>query len=153
MTSSSFRAFIVIASALAMSGAASAQPFGATTDVVASQPSPDTSRESPGVPGPDAVNPAPGARGPYIGAGPTGFYDVDARIAAIAGRIGQMPARQRSGAKDQIREIRGEEATQRARHGDLRDWDRENLNAKLDKLVARYPVLSSQDGPTAPANQ
>ena len=118
----------VIVAALIVSGAASAQPPGA----------------SQGIPGAEAVNPAPGATDPYVGAGRTGFYDVDARIAGMANRIGGLPARQRRLAKSQIAQIRSEEATQRARHGgDLRDWDPENLNAKLDSLVQHFPLLRS----------
>ena len=96
---------------------------------------------SPGIPGPEAVNPAPGATGAYVGAGPQAFYDVDARIAAVADRIQALPPAQRRRAGTALHQIRAEEATQRARHGELRDWDRESLNTKLDSLVAQFQGL------------
>ena len=118
----------------------------------AAYPAPDAGPrgESPGIPGPEAVNPAPGMHGPYIGAGEHNFYDVDARIAAVSQRVQQLPRAQRRSANAQIRQIKAEEATQRARHGDLRDWDRENLNARLDKLVQAYPGLQAGMDPSAP---
>jgi hypothetical protein len=102
---------------------------------------------SPGIPGSYAVDPAPNARGPYIGAGPQGFYDVDARLAAVAGRVGALPPGQRRRASAQIHQIRAEEATQRSRHGgELRDWDRENMTQKLDHLVEQFPALRTDAG-------
>ncbi len=41
-----------------------------------------------------------------------------------------------------MRQIRAFEATQKARHGgELRDWDRETINLKLDQLVGRYRIV------------
>ena len=138
-----FFAALILAAGLAFAGAASAQPMGDPgPPVTASPPVPETG--SPGIPGPEAVNPAPGATGPYVGAGPQGFYDVDARLQAVAGRIAALPPGQRRRASAQIHQIRAEEATQRARHGgELRDWDRENMTQKLDHLVQQFPALSA----------
>jgi hypothetical protein len=112
--------------------------------VVSSPDYPHTGGGSPGVPGPEAVNPAPGATGPYVGAGRHGFYDVDQRIADVSNRIASLSPGQRQRAMIAMRGIKSEEATQRARHGgDLRDWDRENLNHKLDMLVQQYPGLGA----------
>ncbi len=145
---------IIFAAGLALSGAAGAQPYGGPRGaVVSSQPVPDTSRESAGIPGPDAVNPAPGARGPYVGAGRHHFYDVDARISNVSGRIQSLPRGEQRQAMAQIHRIRSEEATQRARHGNLRDWDRENLNHKLDNLVQQFPSLAVNDDQGPPPAQ
>ena len=113
---------------------------------MSSQPVPDTAQEAPGLAGADAVNPAPGAHGPYIGAGRQGFYDVDQRIAAVSQQVQSLPPGQRRRAAAQLRDIKAEEATQRSRHGELRDWDRENLNAKLDRLAQQLPSLASNAG-------
>ena len=139
---------MILAGCLAFGGAAAARPTGDPgPGVTASQPVPDTGPGSPGIPGPDAVDPAPGARGPYVGAGAQGFYNVDARLAAIAGRVASLPPAQRRRAGAQIHQIRAEEATQRARHGgELRDWDRENMTQKLDQLVQHYPPLRADAG-------
>ena len=136
----------ILAAGLALSAPAAAQPMGDPgPPVTASQPVPDSG--TPGIPGPDAVNPAPGAVGPYVGAGAQGFYEVDARLAAVAGRVSSLPPAQRRRAGAQIRQIRAEEATQRARHGgELRDWDRENMTQKLDQLVQQFPMLRADAG-------
>ncbi len=113
----------------------------------ASPPTQDMAQGSPGIPGPEAVNPAPGATGPYVGAGPKSFYDVDARLDAIAGRVAALPPGQRRKAGAEIHQIRAAEATQRARHGgELRDWDRENMTQKLDQLVEQIPALRADAG-------
>ena len=138
---------LVLAAGLALAVPAMAQP---DPGMVSSQPVPDTSQEAPGIPGPQAVNPAPGATGAYIGAGRQGFYDVDARIAAVTQAAQSLPGGQRRAAMAQLHGIRSEEATQKARHGELRDWDRENLNARLDKLTQQFPGLGNA-GPGAPS--
>ena len=149
-----FSTSIVLATAsLALAAPALAQPgSGMDASTVASQPVPDTAREAPGIPGPDAVNPAPGMHGPYVGAGEHGFYDVDARIASVTQRVQQLPPSRRHSASAQLRQIKAEEATQRARHGELRDWDRESLNDKLDKLVQQFPSLKADAGSSAAAS-
>ena len=103
-------------------------------------------REAQGIPGSDAVNPAPGMHGPYVGAGEHNFYDVDARIAAVTQRAQQLPPSQRRSVSAQLHQIRAEEETQKARHGELRDWDRESLSDKLDKLVHQFPSLRADAG-------
>ena len=136
---------LAIVAGLTMAAPALAQPYGGPA-VVSSQPMPDTSRESRGIPSEEAVNPAPGAQGPYVGAGPRGFYDVDARINAMTQAAHELPPAQRRRAMVQIHQIRAEEATQRARHGDLRDWDRENLNHRLDMMMQQFPSLHADLG-------
>lgn len=144
-------ASIVLLTGAAMAAPALAQPMtDPASPPVASQPVPDTAQASPGIPGPDAVNPAPGAHGPYVGAGKQSFYDIDQRIAAVSQQVGSLPAGQRRQAAAQLRQIKSEEATQRARHGELRDWDRENISAKLDKLVQQFPALSAAAGDQGP---
>ncbi len=134
---------LVLAASLCLASSASAQPMGDPgPPVTASQPVPDSGAA--GIPGPDAVNPAPNATGPYVGAGPQGFYDVDARLQAVAGRVATLPPAQRRRASVQVHQIRAEEATQRARHGgELRDWDRESMTQKLDRLVQQFPALGA----------
>jgi hypothetical protein len=127
-----------------------AQPASDGPSMTASQPVPDTAQASPGIPGPDAVNPAPGAHGPYVGSGKQGFYDIDQRIAAVSQQAASLPAAQRRRAMAQIKAIKSEEATQRARHGELRDWDRENISDKLDKLAQQFPSLSANAGMQGP---
>ena len=130
----------IFAAGLAFDATALAQPVGDQGPAtVASEPVPDTAREAPGVPGADAVNPAPGAHGPYIGAGRQGFYDVDQRIAAVSQQIQGLPAAQRRRAAAQLRDIRSEEATQRARHGELRD-----------RLNQQFPSLGASAGDQGP---
>jgi hypothetical protein len=138
---------LILASTL-LAAPAFAQP--ATSDggainggAVASQPVPDTAATSPGLPSDQSVNPAPGAAGPYVGDGRKNFYDVDARIADVQQKIASLPASQRHKAMAGLKSIKSEEATQRARHGELRDWDRENLNHRLDQLAQAYPALAS----------
>jgi hypothetical protein len=147
--------------ALFVSGLAAAAPALAQTDpapqtpdqpaVTASRPVPDTSQASPGIPGDQAVNPAPGAAGPYVGHGQGAFYDVDARISNVEQRASSLQPSDRRRAQAALKSIRAEEATQRQRHGQLRDWDRENLNYRLDQLVQQFPSLGAQA--TASAQQ
>lgn len=137
-------------------GAAGAMGPGAATQpassVTASRPVPDTTATSPGIPGPQSVNPAPGAPGPYVGHGPHAFYDVDTRIANVTQRAASLPPAQRRDAEAALKSIRAEEATQKQRHGELRDWDRENLNYKLDQLAQKYPSLAGPNAPAATAS-
>lgn len=89
-----------------------------------------------------AVDPVPGATRPYVGVGPQRFYDVEDRIARMQARMPALPAYQRRRAYAEMRSIIAEERTQRDRHGgQLRDWDREHLNARLNALASRYPGL------------
>lgn len=78
--------------------------------------------------------PDPNAPDAFAGAPKQAFYDVDGRIASVEQRIAGMG---RSGARARaaLRQIRAFEAQQRARHGgELRDWDREAINTRLDRL-------------------
>lgn len=151
----SLSSVLFFAAGVAVAAPALAQPADpAGAPVVASQPVPDTSRASPGIPSDQAVNPAPGAHGPYVGAGRQGFYDVDARIASISQAAAQLPPAQRRRAMSQIHSIKSLEATQRARHGgELRDWDREAMNHRLDQLVQTFPSLQAEGGAPPPPAQ
>jgi hypothetical protein len=78
----------------------------------------------------------PHAADAYAGASKQQFYDVDGRIAALEQRIGAMG---RGGARIRaaLNQVKAFEAQQRARHnGELRDWDREAINTRLDRVEA-----------------
>jgi len=97
---------------------------------------------APGLPGPASVDPAPGAAGPYAGHSERAFYDVDDRIRRVSSRIDAMPkGAARARAEAEMASIRQEEKDQIARHGDLLDWARENLNRRLDRLEQSDPSL------------
>ena len=81
----------------------------------------------------DSANPNSNADTGYSGQtyGAT-FRDIDQRISALEPRVGRNRK-----ASSQLRAIKSEEAVRRARHGgELRDWDRELLNKKLDAVDA-----------------
>ena len=104
---------------------AQGQPVAAA-NVLASQPvaNPPASTTDRG--GGDADT---GYKGDLQGAA---FRDVWARIAADEGKM----AGNRRGLS-QLRTIKAEAMQRRARHGgELRDWDRELINKKLDQLEA-----------------
>jgi hypothetical protein len=87
------------------------------------------------------VDPAPGAPGPYAGASKDAFYSVEARIAAVEARIGALAPRTARGARGQLMALKAFEAQQRARHGgELRDWDREAITARLNRLEAMVGI-------------
>jgi hypothetical protein len=97
---------------------------------------------APGLPGPESVDPAPGANGPYAGHSQHAFYDVDARISHVQQRIqANLSGPQQKRAMTELTAIKSEEKAQIARHGDLLDWARENLNHRLDALLQAYPAL------------
>jgi len=84
--------------------------------------------------------------GPYAGTSRREFYQPDDRINQIQSEIqrGALAGSQARHAMAQLTAIRGELKYRVARHnGDLRDWDRELINQKLDALVAQYPALRS----------
>jgi hypothetical protein len=84
--------------------------------------------------------PDTGAPSAYAGATKEGFYDVERRMDTVEQRIHAMG---RGGARAMaaMRQIRAFAAQQKARHdGELRDWDREAINLRLDQLVGRYRV-------------
>jgi hypothetical protein len=87
------------------------------------------------------VDPAPGAPGPYVGAPKDAFYNVEARIAAVEARIGSMGPRAARSARAQLIALKAFEAQQRARHGgELRDWDREAMTARLNRIEAMVGI-------------
>lgn len=116
------RTLAMAAAAAALLAASGAAAQEAHTTVTASQPVAN--------PPPQTTSAGPGTADPgYSGAlkGPA-FLDVDARIAAAQGKGGKRGAAM-------LRAIKAEAAQRRARHGgELRDWDRELLNKKLDQL-------------------
>ena len=98
---------------------------------------------APGLPGPQSVDPAPGAAGPYANHSEHAFYDVDARISRYEQRASaNLSGAQKKAALSEIASIKSEEKAQIARHGDLLDWARENLNHRLDVLKQTYPALA-----------
>lgn len=99
-------------------------------------------QEPPGVPDTRAVNPAPGASNAYLGHSPEAYYNIEGRLAETEQRAASLPASQRQRALREIRAIRGEASTQRKRHGELREWDYENLNYRLDKVISQFPRLA-----------
>ena len=84
--------------------------------------------------------PDTGAPTAYAGASKDGFYSVEQRMDNVEMRIRAMG---RGGARAMaaMRQIRAFAAQQKARHsGELRDWDREAINLRLDQLVGRYRI-------------
>ncbi len=84
--------------------------------------------------------------GPYAGASRTDFYHPSDRIAQIEGQIqqGALSGAKARRALAELTAIRQDLKYRIARHnGDLRDWDRELINQKLDALVKQYPALQS----------
>ncbi len=88
----------------------------------------------PGVDSAHAVNPAPGAAGPYVGHSENAFYNVEQRIARVQERANGLTSAKKTKALAGIKSVKAELATQQARHGEVRDWDREHLNKRLDAL-------------------
>jgi hypothetical protein len=99
----------------------------------------------PGLDSAHSVNPAPGATGPYLGQGENGFYDVQARISRVEKKAETaLSGAKRRQALAEIRSIRAEVATQESRHGgQLRDWDRENLNHRLNRLEVQVGLVQA----------
>jgi len=82
--------------------------------------------------------------GPYAGTSQNDFYHPADRIKQIQAQIQQGvlagPSARRATA--QLTAISQDLKYRIARHnGDLRDWDRELINQKLDALVKQYPAL------------
>ena len=109
---------------------------------------PANTAPSAGIPSNEAVNPAPDASGkPYIGAGVQHFYDPMDRERAMQRRLdaaaasGALSPRQVRQAQSALAGVIAEERTQTARHGGLRDWDRERLNDMMNHIVEQYAVL------------
>ncbi len=96
---------------------------------------------SPGIPSDQAVDPAPGATRPYLGH-PGAFYDPVQRLQSLDARAAALPPAQMRRVRSDLRAIHAFADTQRQRHGgELRDWDREHMNALMNDLVARFPQL------------
>jgi hypothetical protein len=95
----------------------------------------------PGIPGSEAVDPAPGASKPYLGVGYSFFYHPNERMAEIERRLDSLSPSERQRARAALRSVQAEERAQIARHGELRDWDYENINYRLNKLEQRFPEL------------
>ncbi len=115
------RTLVLAAALLAAPAVAFAQP---APGVTASQPVPN--------PPPGTVAPGPGTADPMYSGALKGqaFLDVDARIAADEAKM----SGDRKGMAA-LRAIKGEAKVRRARHGgELRDWDRELLNKRLDQV-------------------
>ena len=84
----------------------------------------------------------PGAPDAFAGQPKPVFYNVEDRMAAMEAKAASLPGAQAHRARAQMALIRGFERTQRAKHGgELRDWDREALNVRLDRLQAMMPAL------------
>lgn len=85
-------------------------------------------------------DPAPGAPGPYAGADKASFYNVEARLAAVEARIRTMSPRQARPARAQLVSLKAFLAQQQARHGEVRDFDREAVSARLSRLESLVGV-------------
>jgi N-formylglutamate amidohydrolase len=92
---------------------------------------------------PAAASPLADA-GPYAGASRTDFYHPDSRIKQLQAEIqqGALAGSEARHALAQLTAIQQDLKYRIARHNsDLRDWDRELINQKLDALVKQYPAL------------
>jgi len=116
------------------------------SDILATT-NPPIGQPGPGIDSAHAVNPDPDAAGPYVGQSENAFYHVRVRIDRVAmrARTQLSGAKQRQAMAD-IRSIKAELAAQQARHGALRDWDRENLNHRLDLLEAKVGLKPQRQG-------
>lgn len=98
------------------------------------EPGVDASRPVPNPPpSTDAANPNSNADTGYTGDRfGAAFRDIDGRIAALQPRVAGNKK-----AASELRAIKSEELARRKRHdGELRDWDRELLNKRLDAVAA-----------------
>jgi len=131
----------VLGAVVAASAAMAQQPASEMPPVAPGTTAADVA-PAPGLPGPQSVDPAPGAAGPYANHSAHAFYDVDARISRFEQRIAtNLSGGQKKRAMTELSAIKGEEKAQIARHGDLLDWARENLNHRLDLLQRSFPAL------------
>jgi len=121
---------------------------GLASAAAAAQDYPANTAPSPGIPSYEAVNPAPDAQGrPYLGVGQQNFYDpmdrerdLQSRLTAAAS-AGKLNSAQVKQIKVALAKVVAEDRTQTARHGGLRDWDRERLNDMMNHIVAQYSEL------------
>ena len=131
----------LVASSLAAFALAGASNAGAQPSAPADPAAATTPMEpQAGVASAQAVDPAPGAHGPYVGHSENAFYDVDARITRVQTRVDGLTGAKKLQANNKLSAIKSELATQKARHGSVRDWDRENINKQLDKLETDYSL-------------
>jgi hypothetical protein len=136
----------ILVAALALSGGLAIAPFAAAQDT-AMPPAPPSqmpppAQAEPGEPGvtasqpvanpPDSkrdVNADSGYRGDAYG---QAFRDIDGRLADLSSKAGSNRK-----AMAELKAIKGDELVRRKRNGgELRDFDREVLNKKLDAVQA-----------------
>jgi hypothetical protein len=72
----------------------------------------------------------PRAPDAYAGVSKAGFYAVQQQLDAAA-----QAARGNARAMAEIRSLRAFAAQQFARHGEIRDWDREAINTRLSRVM------------------
>jgi hypothetical protein len=93
----------------------------------------------------EPAGPSPLANdGPYAGTSQSDFYHPADRIKQIQAALqnGALAGPSARHAAAQLTAISQDLKYRIARHnGDLRDWDRELINQKLDALVKQYPAL------------
>ncbi len=77
----------------------------------------------------------PRARDAYAGVSRDGFYAVMQQLDAAERQVRRNPRSLR-----EIRSIRAFANQQQARHGELRDWDREAINTRLERVMPRSRV-------------
>jgi hypothetical protein len=129
----------------------STAPDGHSPGDVSTTTNGPTGERGPGIGGARAVNPAPGAGDhPYVGHSEGAFYDVEHRIARVEQRAQSLRGAQRRKALSGIKSIKAELATQEARHGEVRDWDREHLNKRLDALEDQVGMPRANTVASAP---
>ena len=87
-----------------------------------------------GVPSHGGHDPAPGATGAYVGASKEVFYTIEQRITAAEARARSTNNR---GVLSSLRQLRAFINQQIARHGEIRDWDREAIVARLTSAERR----------------
>ena len=131
------RTALLAAAALLLPAAAFAQVTNTTAVAVSPSGQPEavatvTASQPVSNPPPQTTSGGPGTADPMYSGALKGqaFLDVDARIAAAQAKVGGNRK-----AMAMLNSIKGEAKVRRARHGgELRDWDREFLNKKLDAL-------------------
>lgn len=82
----------------------------------------------------------PRAPGAYAGVSKDAFYSVMLQLDAAESQLAGRPAAMR-----EIRSMRAFANQQQARHGEIRDWDREVINKRLAR------IMPSEQLTTAPA--
>jgi hypothetical protein len=80
----------------------------------------------------------PRAPDAYAGVSKSGFYAVMQQLDDA-----QRQVRGRPGAMREIRSMRAFANQQQARHGEIRDWDREVINKRLARILPSERMTSS----------